>query len=316
MKKILLFLRCIMPGLLLTAAFNAFSQQKGDTIAVYFAFNKSIVNDATQSYLDSLLYNEVLTPDKDVKIIGYADYVGTNIYNDTLSQKRAIAIQDYLYTMGFKADNIHLVVGNGKIERKGMKDLQGYAPDRKVDIVLTHAELKRKAKLTPPVKKQEEAPAAASINQQIKQPVFKKKVFPPAITVTNLEEITQLKVDETVVLNKIYFPAGRHYATEGSQMQMDQLYDVLTAHPSLRIRIEGHVCCVYWYTDAYDEDTQSYNLSVNRARYVYGYLLRRGVDPDRLDFIGFGRTRPVIQEEHTEEEAQLNRRVEIRILSK
>lgn len=316
MKKIFLFLRCIMPGLLLALSSDAFSQQKGDTIAVYFAFNKSIVNDATQSYLDSLLYNEILTPDKDVKIIGYADYVGNNPYNDTLSQKRAAAVQDYLYTLGFTPENIHLCVGEGKIDRPGMKGLEGYAPDRKVYIVLTHAELKRKPKLAPPVKKQEEAPAAASIDQQVKQPSLKRKAVPPAVLVTNLEEITQLKVDETVVLNKIYFPAGRHFATEGSQMQMDQLYDVLNTHPKLKIRIEGHVCCVYWYTDAYDEDTQSYNLSVNRARYVYGYLVRRGIDPDRLDFIGFGRTRPVIQEEHTEEEAQQNRRVEIRILSK
>lgn len=318
MKKTVTFLRSMfLPGFFLAASATLQAQHKGDTIAVYFAFDKSDISSRTQDHLDSLMYNEILTPDKDVKIIGYADYVGKNLYNDTLSLKRAHAVEQYLFTLGFKKDNIHLCIGKGKIEREGMHGNDGYAPDRKVDIVLTHAEKKHIA-LKTPQKTITEQPAAAatSIDKKVNKPTAKKiTVVPPAIVLQSMDEITQLKPDATVILNKIYFPAGRHYALDGSEIQMDQLFDVLNTHPTMRIRIEGHVCCVYMYTDAYDEDTQSYDLSINRARFVYDYLRRRGISADRLDFAGFGRRRPVVYVEHTEEEAQKNRRVELRILS-
>jgi outer membrane protein OmpA-like peptidoglycan-associated protein len=79
------------------------------------------------------------------------------------------------------------------------------------------------------------------------------------------------------------------------------------------INIEGHVCCIKDVPDALDIDTYESRLSVNRAKAVYEYLVVKGIDPTRLSYVGFGKKRPIIADEKTEEDAAKNRRVEIRV---
>jgi outer membrane protein OmpA-like peptidoglycan-associated protein len=56
-------------------------------------------------------------------------------------------------------------------------------------------------------------------------------------------------------------------------------------------------------------------LSELRAKAVVDYLISKGVDPDRLSYIGCGSTKPIAPNT-TEEGRALNRRVEIKILTK
>jgi outer membrane protein OmpA-like peptidoglycan-associated protein len=85
-------------------------------------------------------------------------------------------------------------------------------------------------------------------------------------------------------------------------------------NPNLKISIEGHVCCIKDTPDALDIDTFEPQLSVNRAKAIYQYLTSRGIDTSRLSYIGYGRRRPMVDPELSEEDAEKNRRVEIRIL--
>jgi outer membrane protein OmpA-like peptidoglycan-associated protein len=88
-------------------------------------------------------------------------------------------------------------------------------------------------------------------------------------------------------------------------------------YPTLRIRIEGHICCVVAKNaDGYDYDSQDFNLSVNRAKEIYDILEEKGIDDTRMEYKGFGKTRPLAWPEQTEEDENKNRRVEIRILQK
>jgi len=90
----------------------------------------------------------------------------------------------------------------------------------------------------------------------------------------------------------------------------------LQENPNMAIQIEGHVCCVTNVPDAYDLDSHNLDLSINRARFIYEYLKARGISATRLNYIGYGRSKPIIADEQTEEEASVNRRVEVRILDK
>ena len=54
------------------------------------------------------------------------------------------------------------------------------------------------------------------------------------------------------------------------------------------------------------------DLSHRRARAVVEYLRARGVDPERLDYVGLGATKPLGPNDSPEGRA-LNRRVEFRI---
>jgi len=79
----------------------------------------------------------------------------------------------------------------------------------------------------------------------------------------------------------------------------------LENNPEIKIGIEGH-------TD--DIGTEEYNdeLSVNRAKAVYTWLINKGIDANRLSFTGFGKSRPIFNKKDEEHRA-LNRRVEVRI---
>ncbi len=86
-------------------------------------------------------------------------------------------------------------------------------------------------------------------------------------------------------------------------------YSLLDAHigylsnnPSARMIIEGH-------TDSIGSEEYNQKLSVRRSRAAYDYMVRKGVDPQRLQTIGYGESRPVAENKTPVGRAQ-NRRAE------
>ncbi len=135
-------------------------------------------------------------------------------------------------------------------------------------------------------------------------------------TSKNEIDISAVKTGETFVLKNIYFFPQSHTVKDESIPEMEKLANVLKRNPKVKIQVEGHICCVLDFPDAFDVDAQDNHLSVNRSKYIYDYLLSKGISKDRLNFVGFGRSRPIVEFEKSEEEADKNRRVEIRILEK
>lgn len=263
---------------------NRVGAQQSDTLHLYFDLGIAAMNRQAQSKIDDWLYNDRITSRSSILIVGYADYIGGNESNDRLSEARAIAVQDYLVGMNISKEKIKLCVGKGEVER-AVEKAGGYVADRRVDIVLLPG----------------------------KTTVAKKTPAPPVQTIVPARSIATVKTGETLVLDNIYFYPGRHFVREESMHELDNLYQVLYTHPAMFIQIEGHVCCVK-SPDALDEDTFEEALSVNRARFIYEYLIKKGIDAGRLKYRGFGRTRPLVAEEHTAEDENKNRRVEVRVL--
>lgn len=114
-------------------------------------------------------------------------------------------------------------------------------------------------------------------------------------------------------LENLYFEMDRHTLIPQSQETLGKLYEFLVKNATLHVRLEGHVCCISGFADAYDLDTNEPSLSFNRAREVYRYLVGRGIDSSRLSYRGYGRSRPVVADEQTFADAAKNRRVEIRL---
>lgn len=261
-----------------------------DTTRLYFQLGDPGLTRQAGATIDSLVYNELLTPDKELIIVGYADYLGSEDANLKLSENRAKNVQAYLSGLGIRKTNIKLVEGKGEIKRE-TETATGYAADRRVDIVL--AERLKKVS-TPTTTKTTTVP--------------KPKTTEPPTT------LTAIPVGQTLVLRNIYFHAGRHIVKQESVPELDKLYDALFENPKLKIQIEGHVCCVPQFADALDEDTFEQMLSVNRAKYIYNYLVYKGIEKSRMSYVGFGRRRPVVPVEKTLEDEDLNRRVEIRVV--
>jgi outer membrane protein OmpA-like peptidoglycan-associated protein len=112
-------------------------------------------------------------------------------------------------------------------------------------------------------------------------------------------------------LKNIFFVGGQPIILESSLPELNNLLKLLIDNKTLRIQIEGHICCV-----GPVEGVDDNNLSVFRAKAVYDYLTSKGIDAHRLTFVGLGNRNPVSREENTEEDREKNRRVEIRILNK
>jgi OmpA-OmpF porin, OOP family len=109
-----------------------------------FAFNKATLQDT------STIDNEVIAKMKDnpifasVKIVGYTDKLGSDAYNQKLSEKRAKMVRDYIISKGVEADRL-VAVGMGKLNPKvtceGVKGrkalIECLAPNRRVEIEAT-----------------------------------------------------------------------------------------------------------------------------------------------------------------------------------
>jgi len=87
---------------------------------------------------------------------------------------------------------------------------------------------------------------------------------------------------------------------------LDEVVRLLTANPEIKlVRIEGH-------TDRVGTDEYNDRLSNERAQSVRQYLIKRGIDPNRLTAIGHGSRKPIADNE-TDQGRQKNRRVEFHI---
>jgi outer membrane protein OmpA-like peptidoglycan-associated protein len=74
----------------------------------------------------------------------------------------------------------------------------------------------------------------------------------------------------------------------------------------LRIRIGGH-------TDDVGSDTDNQRLSEARARAVRDYLVAAGISAERLEYSGYGESRPV-EAGNSEAARALNRRTTVEVL--
>ena len=75
----------------------------------------------------------------------------------------------------------------------------------------------------------------------------------------------------------------------------------------MRLSVEGH-------TDAIGGELANMKLSQARAESVRTYLAGKGVEPDRLEAVGYGTTKPIASNK-TEKGRSQNRRTEFRIIS-
>jgi outer membrane protein OmpA-like peptidoglycan-associated protein len=242
-----------------------------------------------ENKIDLLIFNDKILSGSRIMIVGYADYLGSEGYNQGLSMKRAENVKKYLVKYGLNPKDIELCLGKGKIERSGLTSREGFPKDRRVDIVVNNG-----------IKKLATRPPRPAKDTQVE--------------LTDMGDIRKLKAGTTFQLKNVYFPADRHVIKPESYKTLEKLYTVLRDNPGVKISIEGHVCCISpGAPDALDIDTQEPTLSVNRAREIYDFLINKGIDQDRLRYIGFGKRHPIIPFERNEEEAAKNRRVEVRI---
>ena len=117
--------------------------------------------------------------------------------------------------------------------------------------------------------------------------------------------MTRIKEGIKVKINHLYFATNKTVILSESEAAMSDLADFLRENPTVTIRITGH-------TDAVGSDAANMKLSIGRAKAVRADLISRGIDADRIEYDGKGKTEPIATNDTEEGRAQ-NRRVEFEI---
>ena len=101
----------------------------------------------------------------------------------------------------------------------------------------------------------------------------------------------------------VYFGSTLQDWHTTSVITLDEVVVILNADPNLFARIEGH-------TDNTGKEPANDLLAEKRAKKCLDYLVSKGIDKKRLNFVGYGSQKPIVPND-TKENRQLNRRVEI-----
>lgn len=101
---------------------------------VLFAFNQSELTPAAQSKLDSLMPKLQSADVVSVKVIGHTDNVGSDSYNQALSERRASSVAAYLLSQGLAPNKL---TSEGKGQSQPVADNEteeGRAKNRRVEL--------------------------------------------------------------------------------------------------------------------------------------------------------------------------------------
>lgn len=134
-------------------------------------------------------------------------------------------------------------------------------------------------------------------------------VTPPP---TLADTILNAPVNTAITMQEIYYELNEFILTPASHPALDKLVTLLQDHPQMEIEISAH-------TDNTGSAAYNQQLSEKRALNCVAYLVGKGIDKKRLQYKGYGATKPVAPNTNPDgtdnpEGRRLNRRIELRIL--
>lgn len=274
-----------------------------DTLKIYYNINqKDLIN---TSKLDSLIKGSNVL-EKEIAVIGYADFLGTNEYNQKLALQRAQIVRHYLDS--FINDFDISETGKGEIVGQITDGLQGDPANRRVDVVYNVKKVVAAIPkpdvimLKPPVKNFRREPIILGDNNLSAK--------------ERINSLPNLDVGEAISLDEITFKPGRHFLRQEAVPYLVKMLKVLKKNANIKIDIQGHICCESDGRDGLDIDEGTVNLSVNRARFIYDFFIKEGISADRLSFIGLGSSKLKVFPEVTAQDEVKNRRVVFMIVGK
>lgn len=281
--------------------------QRADTLTIYFSIDSYTLSaEQTKSIKDILQEIDV----KYFEINAYTDFLGSVDHNLQLSQKRADAVKQLLIANGVEQSEINTCSGKGihqfsSPENRRNSEDRGILFHRKAEIIYYYS-------LLIPKKVEE-------VIDEVTEEKVVISAYGEQSTVIDLKNLTEdnLVEGEKILLRNINFKGGTPIFLEESYSALDELLDVMRKFPDLKIEIQGHICCQSpEEPDGYDSVNDNNYLSRNRAKAVYDFLIRSGVEPERMTYIGYGAHFKLYPAEMSSWEQVQNRRVEIKIIEK
>jgi len=86
-----------------------------------FDFDKAVLRPEGKAKLDEVITKSLYIKIEVIIAVGHADRIGTDQYNQSLSERRAAAVKDYLVSKGMEPNRIH-AEGKGESQPKTTAD--------------------------------------------------------------------------------------------------------------------------------------------------------------------------------------------------
>lgn len=264
-----------------------------EQVSFFFDTNKfelnSIENQKLLSWIEDNKSSKVLS------IIGMTDAKGTSDYNDELSLKRVDHIVNKLKNqIQFRSDFKSIGLG------ETISVTEEEALNRKVTIYYLKKEqifLEEYIINDYQVAKQLDSISITDVE---------KFNISPKWTLGQI--VSKVPKGTLFTLEDIQFQFDSAQLLSNAKIELDKWLQVLNEYPNLKIVIQGHICCI---------PKDEILLSSQRAKSVMTYLLSKGIASNRLQYVGFGSSKPKFKiPERNGYEALMNRRVEIILLEK
>lgn len=264
--------------LLLIHLFNVSLQAQTSTYNCYFEFNSAKYH--TDSLPKLIEWINQYKSYKHVKfeLYGYTDTIGSISYNDQLAKSRLASVA------GSITDTVIQITK--QVPKGEQYSLKNYAENkeyRKVEIIATFDQAENPEKQS---KRKDKDQSDLSTEKEH----YLEERF---------EEFDKKGNDVTINL-KIQFENNSDvYYDWDSATQVYILSEYLKKYPNKKVEIQGHVCC-----------SNSYDISLLRAKKVHDDLIRLKISPNRIKYEGFSNRVPLVKEVD-EFSQQQNRRVEV-----
>ena len=156
-----------------------------------------------------------------------------------------------------------------------------------------------------PLKRRLVTPKPIGVPLPLKKTTAPDPVAADSTPIQRVDAEPQLAISSGValILRMVQFEQSSYVLLAEASMELNQLVQALNANPHWHVHIAGH-------TDNVGDSRLNWALSEQRAKVVATYLIRQGIDDERITTEGFGSTQP-LGANMTEGERSKNRRVVI-----
>jgi outer membrane protein OmpA-like peptidoglycan-associated protein len=183
-----------------------------------------------------------------------------------------------------------------ELGKKAVKTYWGCRTQEAMAMLAEARKLAGEAELAKAPPKPAPAPVAAAPPPPKPAPVVPKPVaVPPA-------------PKKIIILKGTNFAFDSAELTAEGQAILSEQAKILHKEATIRVEVAGHA-------DSTGPEGYNQGLSEMRAKVVAAFLIAKGVSPDRIMVVGYGKSRPIATND-TEEGRAENRRVELKVLEK
>jgi peptidoglycan-associated lipoprotein len=101
------------------------------------------------------------------------------------------------------------------------------------------------------------------------------------------QNFTLAPISKPVTMENIFYEFGKWDLTPASETGLQSLVKLLNDNPNITIELAAH-------TDFVGDDESNRILSEKRAESVVSYLIKSGIEKERLTPVGYGESKPVV----------------------